>query len=64
MTNILYIYERPESNMLIDALDVKGVSYEIHNADEAKELGYKNLPLLILDGKEMNYKKAMRYAKN
>ena len=39
MTNILYIDERPESNMLINALDVKGVSYEIHNADEAKELG-------------------------
>ena len=63
MVNILYVDESYRSSELIECLDDNGVDYEIHSAAEARANGYKTLPLLIVDGKEYDYKKAKRYAK-
>lgn len=63
MANILYVDESYRSSELIECLDDNGVTYEIHSAAEARANGYKSLPLLIVDGKEYDYKKAKRYAK-
>lgn len=58
--NILYVDDRHESSELIEWLDKTDVEYEIRYKCEA---GGKRLPLLVLDGKELNYKKAKRYLK-
>lgn len=63
MANILYVDASYRSSELIECLDDNGVDYEIHSAAEARANGYKSLPLLIVDGKELDYKKAKRYAK-
>lgn len=60
MDNILYVDDGHNSIELIEHLDSEGIEYEIHSACEARANGYKSLPLLILDGKEFNYKKAKR----
>ena len=59
----LYVDESYNSTMLIDTLDNYGFDYEIHSADEAKRLGYKKLPLLVVGDKQLDFKKAMRFAK-
>lgn len=61
MDNILYVDDGHNSMELIEHLDLEGVEYEIHSACEARANGYKTLPLLIINGKELNFKKAMRY---
>lgn len=58
--NILYVDDRHESSELIEWLDKTDVEYEIHYKCEVEG---KRLPLLVLDGKELNYKKAKRYLK-
>jgi len=58
--NILYADDRHESSELIEWLDKTDVEYEIRHKCEAEG---KRLPLLVLDGKELNYKKAKRYLK-
>lgn len=63
MTNILYVDDKYESLELIYALDEQNVDYELHSAAEARELGYNNLPILVVDGKKLEYKKAIRKAK-
>jgi len=63
MDNILYVNDRYESTELIELLDKAGVGYEIHSECEARMKGYKSLPLLIVDGRALEYKKAKRYAK-
>ena len=63
MVNILYVDESYRSSELIECLDDNGVDYEIHSAAEARANGYKSLPLLVVDGKEYDYKKAKRYVK-
>ena len=60
MVNILYIDDRHESSEFIKLLDETDVEYEIRYKCEAEG---KCLPLLVLDGKELNYKKAKRYLK-
>lgn len=60
MANILYVDDRHESSELIELLDKTDVGYEIHYKCEAEG---KRLPLLVLNGKELNYKKAKRYLK-
>ena len=63
MDNILYVDDRYESTELIELLDRTYVEYEIRSECEARRNGYKNLPLLVVDGKAMEYKKAKRYAR-
>ena len=63
MVNILYVDDKYESLELIYALDEQNVDYELHSAAEARELGYYNLPILVVDGKKLEYKKAIRKAK-
>ena len=58
--NILYVDDRHESSELIELLDKTDVGCEIRYKCEAEG---KRLPLLVLDGKELNYKKAKRYLK-
>ena len=59
----LYTDDSYKSFSLIFELDSNEVEYELHSRDEAEALGYKKLPILIVGGKELDYKKAMRYAK-
>ena len=61
--NILYVDDRYESTELINLLDKTSVEYEIHSECEARRKGYNSLPLLVVDGKAMEYKKAKRYAR-
>lgn len=61
--NILYVDNRYESNELIEWLDKTDIEYEIRSECEAKSKGYNSLPLLIVDGRAMSYKKAKRYAR-
>lgn len=60
MANILYVDDRHESSEFIEWLDKTDVEYEIRYKCEAEG---KRLPLLVLGGKELNYKKAKRYLK-
>ena len=61
--NILYVDDRYESTELIKILDTTSIDYEIHSECEARRNGYNSLPLLVVDGKAMEYKKAKRYAR-
>ena len=61
--NILYVDDRYESTELIELLDATSIDYEIHSECEARRKGYNSLPLLVVDGKAMEYKKAQRYAR-
>lgn len=63
MTNILYVNDKYESNELIELLDKTDITYEIRSECEAKSKGYNSLPLLIVDGRAMSYKKAKRYVR-
>lgn len=63
MDNILYVDDRYESTELIELLDRTYVEYEIRSECEARRKGYNSLPLLVVDGKAMEYKKAKRYAR-
>lgn len=63
MTNILYVDDRYESSELIELLDKTDITYEIRSECEAKSKGFNSLPLLIVDGRVMSYKKAKRYAR-
>ena len=64
MANILYVDESYRSSELIECLDENDVEYELHGEYEAKKMGYKNLPVLVVDGKAMDFKKAKRYARS
>lgn len=59
----LYANDSYKSFSLIFELDSRGIDYELHNQDEASALGYNKLPVLVIDNKTLDYKKAMRYAK-
>ena len=61
--NILYVDDRYESTELIELLDQTDITYEIHSECEARMKGYKSLPLLIVDGRALEYKKAKRYVR-
>ena len=61
--NILYVDDRYESTELINLLDKTSVEYEIHSECEARRKGYKNLPVLVIGDKVLEYKKAKRYAR-
>lgn len=59
----VYADDGYKSFSLIFELDSRGIDYELHNQDEASALGYNKLPVLVIDNKTLDYKKAMRYAK-
>jgi hypothetical protein len=59
----LYANDSYKSFSLIFELDSREIDYELHNQDEASALGYNKLPVLVIDNKILDYKKAMRYAK-
>lgn len=59
----LYANDSYKSFSLIFELDSREIDYELHNQDEASALGYDKLPVLVIDNKILDYKKAMRYAK-
>lgn len=59
----LYANDSYKSFSLIFELDSREIDYELHNQDEASVLGYDKLPVLVIDNKILDYKKAMRYAK-
>ena len=63
MANILYVDDRYESTELIELLDTTSIDYEIRSECEARRNGYNSLPLLVVDGKAMEFKKAKRYAR-
>ena len=63
MANILYVDDRYESTELIELLDTTSIDYEIRSECEARRKGYNSLPLLVVDGKAMEFKKAKRYAR-
>lgn len=60
MANILYVDSGFNSTDLIEYLDMEGIEYELRSECEAKEKGYKVLPVLIYKGKKLEYKKAKR----
>lgn len=59
----LFVDEGYNSSLAIEALDECGFDYEIHGKCEASQLGYKNLPLLIVNDKQYDFKKIIRKAK-
>lgn len=59
----VYADDGYKSFSLIFELDSREIDYELHNRDEASALGYSKLPVLVIDNKILDYKKAMRYAK-
>lgn len=59
----LYVNDSHNSFSLISELDSKEIEYELHSEDEAVVLGYNKLPVLVVDNKILDYKKAMRFAK-
>ena len=59
----VYADDGYKSFSLIFELDSREIDYELHNQDEASALGYSKLPVLVIDNKILDYKKAMRYAK-
>ena len=59
----LYANDSYKSFSLIFELDSREIDYELHNQDEASALGYNKLPVLVIDNKILDYKKAMRFAK-
>lgn len=45
-------------------LDEGDYTYETHtDADEITHMGFKSLPMLVVDGKEYTYKKAQKWLK-
>lgn len=59
----LYAGDDYKSFSLIFELDSNEIDYELHNKEEADDLGLGKLPVLIVGNKVLNYKKAMRFAK-
>lgn len=63
MVNKLFVDSGHNSNLAIEALDECGFDYEIHSECEAKRLGYKTLPILVIEDKSYDFKKIIRKAK-
>ena len=61
--NKLYAGDDYKSFSLIFELDSHEIEYELHNKDEADDLGLGKLPVLIVGNKVLDYKRAMRFAK-
>ena len=50
---------------LMQLLDEGDYTYETHtDVDEITSMGFKSLPMLVVDGKEYTYKKAQKWLKN
>ena len=58
----LFVDDSYNSNLAIEALDECGFTYEIHSECEAKKLGYKKLPILVIEDKSYDFKKIIRKA--
>lgn len=52
-----------ESFNLVHQLDDREIAYEAKNVVDAKEIGFTNLPVLVVGSKVMTYKKAMKWLK-
>ena len=63
MDVVLYTTHCPLCTVLERKLDMAGVKYAINdNIDEIRKLGYLSVPVLIVDGNDMNFKEACVWA--
>ena len=60
---VAYLNGSYESFNLVRQLDDREISYEAKNQKDAHEFGFYNLPLLIVDNKVLEYKKALKWLK-
>lgn len=58
---IAYLNGSCNSFSLVHQLDDREIPYEAKTELEASELGYRDLPILVVDNKVMKYKKAMKW---
>ena len=64
MTIDLYGVETDHYFELINSLDEIGETFTAHtDPDELVDKGFKSLPVLVVDGKEMPYRKATQWLK-
>lgn len=55
----------PKCNILIKKLDEKGIEYEkSENMQELIDLGFKTVPVIVLNGEYMDFGKAVQYINN
>lgn len=60
----LYGIETSPYFTLMDLLDEAGETYTAHNdVEELVNMGFKTLPVLVVNGKEMPYRKALKWLK-
>jgi len=60
----LYGIETSPYFTLMDLLDEAGETYTAHNdVEELVDKGFKSLPVIVVDGKEMPYRKALKWLK-
>ena len=60
----LYGIETSSYFNLVNALDEIGLTFTAHtDPDELVDKGFKSLPVLVVDGKELTYKKATQWLK-
>lgn len=58
-----YLNGSYESFNLIHQLDDRYIPYEAKNQADAKEIGFDDLPVLVVGNKVMKYKKALKWLK-
>ena len=60
----LYGIETSSYFKLVNALDEIGLTFTAHtDPDELVDKGFKSLPVLVVDGKELPYRKATQWLK-
>lgn len=63
-TNILYSTGCPKCGLLKKVLEQKGIEYTVEDdVNKMLELGIEEVPMLKIQGKLMNYDKALHYIK-
>ena len=65
MTVILYSTGCPKCNVLKKKLAEKGIEYShFTDADKMLEMGFREVPVLSVDGKLMNFTEAVKWINN
>lgn len=60
---VAYLDGSFESFNLVRQLDDRELSYEAKNQADAHEFGFYDLPVLVVNDKILNYKKALKWLK-
>lgn len=60
---VAYLDGSYESFNLVRQLDDRELSYEAKNQADAHEFGFYDLPVLVVNDKILNYKKALKWLK-